>query len=221
MRMPPTPQQTRAVANLPAASQGGQHRQPQRSLQTIYDTVTPSSSRRVADGADAAELTTATSSAPSSRMAAIYRPQGAGAGCPVTGFQTAHPSACRTTAPYRHRRLAGAIQAARFAYVPTIADTVEAALAYRENFSSRELMPIHGDWTAWDTAANASIKLMLPQEAAAAMCAPLIDKGDRLAQNPVERRRDRGRRHDQWPCSGILQDPIPRSACSTPTKSPP
>ena len=47
--------------------------------------------------------------------------------------------------------LAGAAKKLRaFAYVPTIADTVEAALAYRENFSSRELMPIHGDWTAWD-----------------------------------------------------------------------
>lgn len=64
--------------------------------------------------------------------------------------------------------LAGAAKKLRaFAYVPTIADTVEAALAYRENFSSRELMPIHGDWTAWDTAANASIKLDACLKAAA------------------------------------------------------
>lgn len=64
--------------------------------------------------------------------------------------------------------LAGAAKKLRaFAYVPTIADTVEAALAYRENFSSRELMPIHGDWTAWDTTANASIKLDACLKAAA------------------------------------------------------
>mgnify|MGYP006150619213 CR=1 FL=1 len=68
-----------------------------------------------------------------------------------------------------------------FAYVPTIADTVEAALAYRENFSSRELMPIHGDWTAWDTAANASIKLDACLKAAAMRA--LIDKGWVKMQN--------------------------------------
>ncbi|MGE6118845.1 phage tail sheath C-terminal domain-containing protein, partial [Aeromonas salmonicida] len=61
-----------------------------------------------------------------------------------------------------------------FAYVPTIAETVEAALAYRENFASRELMLIHGDWTAWDTTANASVKLDACLKAAALRA--LIDK---------------------------------------------
>jgi hypothetical protein len=61
-----------------------------------------------------------------------------------------------------------------FAYVPTIAETVEAALAYRENFASRELMLVHADWTAWDVAANASVKLDACLKAAAMRA--LIDK---------------------------------------------
>uniref|UniRef100_UPI003BA2B259 phage tail sheath C-terminal domain-containing protein n=2 Tax=Aeromonadaceae TaxID=84642 RepID=UPI003BA2B259 len=61
-----------------------------------------------------------------------------------------------------------------FAYVPTIAETVEAALAYRENFSSRELMLVHADWIAWDVATNASIKLDACLKAAAMRA--LIDK---------------------------------------------
>ncbi len=157
------------IANLPAAiAKAGSTGNLKRSLQTIYDTVnTIVIAVRVADGADAAELT--------SNIIGTILPDGSYTGlkaleraAPVTGVKPrilCVPDNC--TLPIA-TALAGAAKKLRaFAYVPTIADTVEAALAYRENFSSRELMPIHGDWTAWDTAANASIKLDACLKAAA------------------------------------------------------
>lgn len=43
------------------------------------------------------------------------------------------------------------------AYCGTYVKTVAAAITYREQFSARELMLIHGDFQAWDTTANAVV----------------------------------------------------------------
>ncbi len=138
------------IANLAAAiAKAGSAGNLKKSLQTIYDTVnTIVIAVRVADGADAAELT--------SNIIGTIGPDGSYTGlkaleraAPVTGVKPCIlcvPDNC--TLPIA-TALAGAAKKLRaFAYVPTIADTVEAALAYRENFASRELMTIHGDWTA-------------------------------------------------------------------------
>ena len=43
-----------------------------------------------------------------------------------------------------------------FAYVAAHGDTKEAAVAYRDNFGQREIMPIWGDFTNWNTTTNAA-----------------------------------------------------------------
>lgn len=53
--------------------------------------------------------------------------------------------------------LAGVAQQLRaFAYVAAIGATKEAAVAYRDNFGQREIMPIFGDFTSWNVTTNAS-----------------------------------------------------------------
>ncbi|TNI89015.1 phage tail protein [Aeromonas sobria] len=164
------------IANLPAAiAKAGSEGNLKRSLQTIYDTVnTIVIAVRVAKGVDAAALT--------SNIIGTIKPDGSYTGlkaleraAPVTGIKPrilCVPDHC--TLPVS-TALAGMAKKLRaFAYVPTIAETVEAALAYRDNFSNRELMTIHGDWTAWDVAANASVKLDASLKAAAMRA--LIDK---------------------------------------------
>ncbi|MDF2392895.1 phage tail protein [Aeromonas sp. 2MA4] len=164
------------IANLPAAiAKAGSNGNLKKSLQTIYDTVnTIVIAVRVADGADAAELT--------SNIIGTIKPDGS-----YTGLKALERAAPVTTVKPRilcvpdncslpvATALAGMAKKLRaFAYVPTIAETVEAALAYRENFASRELMLVHADWTAWDVAANASVKLDACLKAAALRA--LIDK---------------------------------------------
>ncbi|WP_428831611.1 phage tail sheath protein [Aeromonas salmonicida] len=164
------------IANLPAAiAKAGSNGNLKKSLQTIYNTVnTIVIAVRVADGADAAELT--------SNIIGTIKPDGSYTGlkaleraAPVTSVKPrilCVPDNC--TLPVS-TALAGMAKKLRaFAYVPTIAETVEAALAYRENFASRELMLEHADWTAWDVAANASVKLDACLKAAAMRA--LIDK---------------------------------------------
>lgn len=164
------------IANLPAAiAKAGSNGNLKKSLQTIYDTVnTIVIVVRVAPGADAAELT--------SNIIGTIKPDGS-----YTGLKALERAAPVTTVKPRilcvpdnctlavATALAGVAKKLRaFTYVPTIADTIEAALAYRENFASRELMLIHADWTAWDVAANASVKLDACLKAAALRA--LIDK---------------------------------------------
>nr|WP_201765015.1 phage tail sheath protein [Aeromonas molluscorum] len=164
------------IANLPAAiAKAGSEGNLKRSLQTIYDTVnTIVIVVRVAPGADAAELT--------SNIIGTIKPDGS-----YTGLKALERAAPVTTVKPRilcvpdnctlavATALAGVAKKLRaFTYVPTIADTIEAALAYRENFASRELMLIHADWTAWDVATNASVKLDACLKAAALRA--LIDK---------------------------------------------
>ena len=164
------------IANLPAAiAKAGSNGNLKKSLQTIYDTVnTIVIAVRVADGADAAELT--------SNIIGTILPDGS-----YTGLKALERAAPVTTVKPRilcvpdnctlpvATALAGMAKKLRaFAYVPTIAETVEAALAYRENFASRELMLVHADWTARDVAANASVKLDACLKAAAMRA--LIDK---------------------------------------------
>ena len=164
------------IANLPVAiAKAGTDGNLKKSLQTIYDTVnTIVIVVRVAEGADAAELT--------SNIIGTILPDGSYTGlkaleraAPITGVKPrilCVPDNCTLSVA---TALAGVAQKLRaFAYVPTNVDTIEAALAYRENFSSRELMLIHGDWTAWDTTANASVRLDAPLKAAALRA--LIDK---------------------------------------------
>ncbi|HEH9401955.1 TPA: phage tail sheath protein [Aeromonas sobria] len=164
------------IANLPAAiAKAGSEGNLKKSLQTIYDTVnTIVIVVRVAKGADAAALT--------SNIIGTIKPDGS-----YTGLKALERAAPVTTVKPRilcvpdhctlpvSTALAGMAKKLRaFAYVPTIAETVEAALAYRDNFSSRELMLIHGDWTAWDVAAKESRKLDACLKAAAMRA--LIDK---------------------------------------------
>ncbi|WP_442865734.1 phage tail sheath protein [Aeromonas sp. D3] len=164
------------IANLPAAiAKAGSNGNLKKSLQTIYDTVnTIVIAVRVADGADAAELT--------SNIIGTIKPDGS-----YTGLKALERAAPVTTVKPRilcvpdnctlpvATALAGMAKKLRaFAYVPTIAETIEAALAYRENFASRELMLVHADWTAWEVAANASVKLDACLKAAALRA--LIDK---------------------------------------------
>jgi uncharacterized protein len=164
------------IANLPAAiAKAGSEGNLKKSLQTIYDTVnTIVIVVRVAPGADAAELT--------SNIIGTIKPDGS-----YTGLKALERAAPVTTVKPRilcvpdnctlpvATALAGVAKKLRaFTYVPTIAETVEAGLAYRENFASRELMPIHADWTMWDVAANASVKLDACLKAAALRA--LIDK---------------------------------------------
>lgn len=53
--------------------------------------------------------------------------------------------------------LAGVAQQLRaFAYVSAIGATKEAAVAYRDNFGQREIMPIFGDFTSWNVTTNAA-----------------------------------------------------------------
>lgn len=53
--------------------------------------------------------------------------------------------------------LAGIAQQLRaFAYVAAIGATKEAAVAYRDNFGQREIMPIFGDFTSWNVTTNAA-----------------------------------------------------------------
>lgn len=53
--------------------------------------------------------------------------------------------------------LAGVAQQLRaFAYVAAIGATKEAAVAYRDNFGQREIMPIFGDFTSWNVTTNAA-----------------------------------------------------------------
>ena len=164
------------IANLPVAiAKAGTDGNLKKSLQTLYDTVnTIVIVVRVAEGADAAELT--------SNIIGTILPDGSYTGlkaleraAPITGVKPrilCVPDNCTLSVA---TALAGVAQKLRaFAYVPTNADTIEAALAYRENFSSRELMLIHGDWTAWDITANASVRLDAPLKAAALRA--LIDK---------------------------------------------
>ncbi|HHQ4707554.1 TPA: hypothetical protein ACSP0D_001625 [Aeromonas veronii] len=188
------------IANLPAAiAKAGSEGNLKKSLQTIYDTVsTIVIAVRVAKGADAAALT--------SNIIGTIKPDGS-----YTGLKALERAAPVTTVKPRilcvpnnctlpvSTALAGMAKKLRaFAYVPTIAETVEAALAYRENFSSRELMVIHADWTAWDVAANASVGRSC-QCQRQARCLPQGSRHagadrqrDWLAQDPVERRCDRG-----------------------------
>lgn len=164
------------IANLPAAiAKAGSEGNLKRSLQTIYDTVnTIVIAVRVAKGADAAALT--------SNIIGTIKPDGSYTGLkaleratPATGVKPrilCVPDNCPLPVSTALAGMAKKLRA--FAYVPTIAETVEAALAYRENFSSRELMLVHADWTAWDIATNASIKLDACLKAAAMRA--LIDK---------------------------------------------
>ncbi|WP_421151953.1 phage tail sheath protein [Aeromonas dhakensis] len=164
------------IANLPAAiAKAGTKGNLKRSLQTIYDTVnTIVIAVRVADGADAAALT--------SNIIGTIKPDGSYTGlkaleraAPMTGVKPrilCVPDNCTLPVATALAGMAKKIRA--FAYVPTVAATVAAALAYRANFSSRELMLIHGDWTAWDVATNASVKLDACLKAAAMRA--LIDK---------------------------------------------
>lgn len=164
------------IANLPVAiAKAGSEGNLKKSLQTIYDTVnTIVIVVRVAKGADAAALT--------SNIIGTIKPDGS-----YTGLKALERAAPVTTVKPRilcvpdnctlpvATALAGMAKKLRaFAYVPTIAETVEAAMAYRENFASRELMLVHADWTAWDTAADTSVKLDACLKAAAMRA--LIDK---------------------------------------------
>ncbi|MGL6351960.1 MAG: phage tail sheath protein [Aeromonas sp.] len=164
------------IGNLAAAiAKAGTAGNLKKSLQTIYDTVnTVVIAVRVEDGADEAELT--------SNIIGTINPDGTYTGlkalersAPLTGVKPrilCVPDNCTLAVA---SALAGVAKKLRgFAYVPTVADTVDAAIAYRENFSSRELMLIHSDWTAWNAAAGASTPLDACLKAAATRA--MIDK---------------------------------------------
>jgi phage tail sheath protein FI len=58
----------------------------------------------------------------------------------------------------RHRRACGDRQeAARFVYARALGATITEAIAYRANFSERELMLLMPDFLAWDTATSANV----------------------------------------------------------------
>lgn len=61
-----------------------------------------------------------------------------------------------------------------FGYIAVQANTITEAIAYRKNFGSRELMPIFGDFTKWDTNANAECPIYAVAKALATRA--LIDK---------------------------------------------
>lgn len=61
-----------------------------------------------------------------------------------------------------------------FAYIACVGNTPTEAKAYRANFGQREVMPIFGDFTKWDTATNASGTIWATAKAMAMRA--LIDK---------------------------------------------
>ncbi|MGL5528138.1 MAG: phage tail sheath protein [Plesiomonas shigelloides] len=61
-----------------------------------------------------------------------------------------------------------------FGYIAVQANTITEAIAYRKNFGSRELMPIFGDFTKWDTNTNAECPIYAVAKALAMRA--LIDK---------------------------------------------
>lgn len=61
-----------------------------------------------------------------------------------------------------------------FGYIAVQANTITEAIAYRKNFGSRELMPIFGDFTKWDTNANAECPISAVAKALAVRA--MIDK---------------------------------------------